>query len=170
MRLVSLPCITHLLKAFLPYRGTLACSLLAGGLLLFSAEGAAQLQTGRDSAGALWISDQTLPDGVTPAPLELDQAMSLTPERAPAAQSSPGKAAPTISPVTHQRMSRMDLATCQSIDQRYEETRENLTTIERDKASGKLLIPDSGLVTIRQNLASLERLKALCPRTPAGTP
>ena len=144
----------------------LSTGLLAIGLLFFSAATPAQLQTGRDSTGALWISDQTLPDGVTPAPLELDQVMSLTPETPPAGQIAPLKADAAVSPITHQKMSRMDLATCQSIDQRYEETRVNLATIERDKASGKLLIPDSGLVTIRQNLASLERLKALCPRTP----
>jgi len=37
-----------------------------------------------------------------------------------------------------------------------------LAQTERDKASGKLLIPDSGLTTMRQNLATLERLQALC--------
>jgi hypothetical protein len=63
-------------------------------------------------------------------------------------------------------MTAEESATCRSIDKRYEETRVNLANIERDKASGKLLIPDSGLITIRQNLASLERLKELCPKTP----
>jgi hypothetical protein len=135
-------------------------------LLFFSAGAMAQIQAGRDNTGTLWISDQSLPDGVTPAPLELDQVMSLTPETPAPGQNPRLKPPAPVSPVTHERMSRMDLATCQSIDQRYEETRVNLATIERDKASGKLLIPDSGLVTIRQNLASLERLKALCPRTP----
>ena len=139
----------------------LASSLLTAGLCQ------AQIQGGRDTAGTLWLSDQGLPAGVTSEPLELDQVMSLTPipgNPAPSGQTRP----PVVqSPVTHERMRSEDLATCRSIDKRYEETRVNLETIERDKASGKVLIPDSGLVTIRQNLASLERLKALCPKTGA---
>lgn len=55
-----------------------------------------------------------------------------------------------------------DKATCDGIDKRYEETRSNLARIEQDKASGKLLIPDSGLNSLRQNLSTLERLRALC--------
>lgn len=125
-----------------------------------------QLQSGRDSAGNLWLSDQGLPSSVQPAPLELDQVMSLTPE--PKADRTGTQSTTTLerSPITQQRMTAEESATCRSIDKRYEETRVNLANIERDKASGKVLIPDSGLVTMRQNLASLERLKALCPKTP----
>ena len=138
------------------------------GVLLAPASGSAwgQLPSGRDTGGNLWLSDQGLPAGVKPAPLELDQAMSLAPDTRtsePAGRSTP---TPERSPVTNQRMTAEESATCRSIDKRYEETRVNLANIERDKASGKVLIPDSGLVTIRQNLASLERLKALCPKTP----
>jgi hypothetical protein len=103
---------------------------------------------------------------VAPEPLELDQVMSLTPETPPSASSGRPAGPPERSPVTQQRMTAEASATCRSIDQRYDETRDNLAQIERDKASGKVLIPNSGLVTIRQNLASLERLKALCPKTP----
>ncbi len=141
--------------------------VLAGVLIAtLSGSAWAQLQSGRDAAGNLWLSDQGLPAGVQPAPLELDQVMSLTPDtRTPEPAGRPAPP-PERSPVTNQRMTAEESATCRSIDKRYEETRVNLANIERDKASGKVLIPDSGLVTIRQNLASLERLKALCPKTP----
>lgn len=144
-----------------------ACvSAIAMGLLVLPSPGWSQLQSGRDVAGNLWVSDQGLPAGVKPAPLELDQVMSLTPDVRPSDKTGRPAAPPERSPVTHQRMTAEESATCRSIDQRYEETRVNLANIERDKASGKVLIPDSGLVTIRQNLASLERLKALCPKNP----
>ena len=152
------------------YTGLLGIFSLCGRLLLASYLIAvlpcqAQIQGGRDATGSLWLTDQGLPAGVKSTPLELDQVMSLTP--IPANPTPPGQPRTPIiqSPVTHERMRNEDLATCRSIDKRYEETRANLENIERDKASGKVLIPDSGLVTIRQNLASLERLKALCPKT-----
>lgn len=153
-------CLPGFFSAFV--RLFLASSLLAAGLCR------AQIEGGRDAAGTLWLSDQGLPAGVASAPLELDQVMSLTPIPGSPGSSGQTRAPVVQSPVTHERMRSEDLATCRSIDKRYEETRVNLETIERDKASGKVLIPDSGLVTIRQNLASLERLKALCPKT--GTP
>lgn len=137
-------------------------------LLLMPSLGWCQLQSGRDAAGNLWLSDQGLPEGVQPTPLELDQVMSLTPDSRPSNTAGRPGTSPERSPVTHQRMTAEASATCRSIDKRYEETRVNLANIERDKASGKVLIPDSGLVTIRQNLASLERLKALCPKDPSG--
>ena len=139
----------------------LASSLLVPGLCQ------AQIQGGRDATGTLWLSDQGLPAGVASTPLELDQVMSLIPIPGNPGPSGQTRVPVVPSPVTHERMRSEDLATCRSIDKRYEETRVNLETIERDKASGKVLIPDSGLVTIRQNLASLERLKALCPKTGA---
>ena len=141
-------------------------SLVIGLWVLSPDHGWCQLLSGRDTAGNLWLSDQSLPPGVRPAPLELDQDMSLRPETGPADSSGRPAAPPERSPVTQQRMTADESATCRSIDKRYEETRINLANIERDKASGKVLIPNSGLVTIRQNLASLERLKALCPKTP----
>lgn len=145
--------------------GAMLPSLFVGLCVLSPGHGWCQLQSGRDSAGNLWLSDQSLPAGIQPGPLELDQVMSLTPETRPVNSSSPA-APPERSPVTQQRMTADESATCRSIDKRYEETRINLANIERDKASGKVLIPNSGLVTIRQNLASLERLKSLCPKSP----
>lgn len=141
-------------------------AIAIGLLVLIPSHGWSQLQSGRDVAGNLWVSDQSLPAGVQPTPLELDQVMSLTPDVRPPDTTGRPAPPPERSPVTHQKMTPEESATCRSIDKRYEETRVNLANIERDKASGKVLIPDSGLVTIRQNLASLERLKALCPKTP----
>ncbi len=161
------PCLHAGFKCFSHnQRAPLAVLLGALFLLTFSARAEAQLQSGRDVAGSLWLSDQGLPTGVQPAPLELDQVMSLTPEIQASGTAGRSALPPDRSPVTHQRMTAEESATCRSIDKRYEETRVNLANIERDKASGKLLIPDSGLITIRQNLASLERLKELCPKTP----
>ena len=134
--------------------------------MLAPAFGWSQIQSGRDTAGNLWVSDQGLPTGVQPGALELDQVMSLTPEIRPSDGTDRTTAQPARSPVTHQRMTAEESTTCRSIDKRYDETRDNLANIERDRASGKVLIPNSGLVTIRQNLASLERLKALCPKNP----
>ncbi len=54
-------------------------------------------------------------------------------------------------------------ATCRGINQRYAETQAELALVERKKAAGTLLIPESGLVTLRQNLATLERMRQLCP-------
>jgi len=148
-------------------RATLLWAVLASTLAAgVSGSAWGQLQSGRDAAGNLWLSDQGLPSGVRPEPLELDQVMSLTPDVRTNEPAGRPAAPPERSPVTHQRMTAEESATCRSIDKRYEETRINLATIEQNKASGKVLIPDSGLVTIRQNLASLERLKALCPKTP----
>ena len=57
-----------------------------------------------------------------------------------------------------------EAATCRVINKRTIETKTTLERTEKDKASGKLLIPDSGLVTMRQNLATLQRLQALCEK------
>ena len=146
--------------------------LPALGLILVSASAWAELQAGRDSQGRLWISDQGLPAGST----------AITPPAigvAPPAAAMPAQASPASMPAPAATDFRTgnanaqaqkagvsgqgkDKATCDGIDKRYEETRSNLARIEQDKASGKLLIPDSGLSSLRQNLATLERLRPLC--------
>ena len=55
-----------------------------------------------------------------------------------------------------------DKATCDGIEQRYEGARLNLDKATADKAAGKMLIPESGLISMRQNLATLDRLRSLC--------
>lgn len=149
-------------------RRTVTFGLCLSVVLVMTVPVNAQIQTGKDREGTLWLSDQGLPVGVQPATLELDQVMSLPPEQTlkDTPRSSRGEPV-TRSPVTLQKMSPAEITTCNGVDQRYEETRINLENIERDKASGKLLIPDSGLVTFRQNLDSLARLKALCTTLPA---
>ena len=121
----------------------------------------AQIQAGRTVDGTLLISDQPLPNGVKAAPMELDQLMTLQP-----ATKTPAKPAlldkPQTTTTAPGKQTPEEAATCRSIQKRYNETRKTLENTERDKASGKLLIPDSGLVTMRQNLATLERLLALC--------
>ena len=121
----------------------------------------AQIQAGRTPDGMLMISDQPLPNGVKAAPIEIDQLMTLQPAtKTPAKPALPDK--PQTTTTTASKQTPEEAATCRSIQKRYNETRKTLENTERDKASGKLLIPDSGLVTMRQNLATLERLLALC--------
>ena len=119
----------------------------------------AELQAGRDSQGRLWITDQGLPAGSKPLPSPTI-GVTTRPEGA-ARQTNPAPLAPPA-PKTDRADQDKDKATCNGIDQRYEETRSNLARIEQDKASGKLLIPDSGLNSLRQNLSTLERLRTLC--------
>lgn len=121
----------------------------------------AQIQASRTANGTLLMTDQPLANGSNTSPLELDQLMSLPPAgytgRNPAqTQNTPAKSAQTP------KQTPEEVATCRSIQKRYNETKVTLENTERDKASGKLLIPDSGLVTMRQNLATLARLQALC--------
>lgn len=121
----------------------------------------AQIQTGRLNDGSLLISDQPLPNGVQSTPLELDQLMTLPPPNKAPKAGEMVRAQPETK-LPQQKQSSEEAATCRGIEKRYNETKSTLEQTERDKASGKLLIPDSGLVTMRQNLATLERIKALC--------
>jgi hypothetical protein len=121
----------------------------------------AQIQTGRLNDGSLLISDQPLPPGVQP--LELDQLMTLPAPETRMKKYEPRELAPESKPL-RQKQTPEEAATCRGISKRYDETKKTLEQTERDKASGKLLIPDSGLVTMRQNLATLERLQALCEK------
>lgn len=119
----------------------------------------AELQAGRDSQGRLWITDQGLPAGSKPLPSPTI-GVTTRPEGAPR-QTNPAPPAPPAQKTDRTDQGK-DKATCDGIDKRYEETRANLARIEQDKASGKLLIPDSGLNSLRQNLSTLERLRTLC--------
>ena len=142
-------------------KATLALGLCLSAVLPATAP--AQIQTGRLSNGGLLITDQPLPAGATSGPLSLDQVMTLPPpeKTGQKAETAIKKGeAPTPTP-THKQTPE-EAATCRGIAKRYNESRAGLAQTERDKASGKLLIPDSGLVTMRQNLATLERLQALC--------
>ncbi len=123
----------------------------------------AQIQTGRLNDGSLLITDQPLPNGVQNSSLELDQLMTLPPPGNPTNKRETIGAPPETKPLPH-KQSPEEAATCRGISKRYNETKTTLEQTERDKASGKLLIPDSGLVTMRQNLATLERLQALCQK------
>lgn len=124
----------------------------------------AQMQTGRAVNGALWVSDQPLPAGVKSTPIELDQLMTLTPE--PKASKPVPPTANTANtpntPLAAPKQTAEEQATCRSINKRYAETKNTLEKTEQAKASGQLLIPDSGLTTMRQNLATLARMRALC--------
>ncbi len=132
-------------------------------LSLLPCTGQAQIQTGRLSDGSLLISDQPLPKGIQTSPLALDQLMTLPP---PGKVSQPLESK-VVSPETTLSAPKQrpeEAATCRGINKRYNETKTTLEQTERDNASGKLLIPDSGLVTMRQNLATLERLQGLCQK------
>jgi hypothetical protein len=121
----------------------------------------AQIQAGRLNDGSLLISDQPLPSGVQP--LELDQLMTLPAPETTKKMHEQRELAPESKPL-RQKQTPEDAATCRGINKRTLETRTTLEQTEKDKSSGKLLIPDSGLVTMRQNLATLERLQALCEK------
>ncbi|MGI9142883.1 MAG: hypothetical protein ACR2IJ_06790 [Fluviibacter sp.] len=135
--------------------------VLALSLLPCTAQ--AQIQTGRLSDGSLLISDQPLPKGIQANPLALDPLMTLPPP-GKASQLPESRVAPPEAQLSGPKQRPEEAATCRGINKRYNETKTTLEQTERDKASGKLLIPDSGLVTMRQNLATLERLKALCQK------
>ncbi|WVH09792.1 MAG: hypothetical protein EoVTN8_1267 [Fluviibacter phosphoraccumulans EoVTN8] len=119
----------------------------------------AQIQAGRLNDGSLMISDQPLPPGVQP--LELDQLMTLPPPETRMKKHEQRELAPESKPL-RQKQTPEKAATCRGINKRYIETKTTLEQTEKDKASGKLLIPDSGLVAMQQNLATLERLQSLC--------
>ena len=123
----------------------------------------AQIQTGRLSDGSLLISDQPLPKGTQGSSLELDQLMTLPSPGKPINKRQASGKTPETKAVP-QKQTPEEIATCRGINKRYIETKTTLEQTERDKASGKLLIPDSGLATMRQNLATLERLQALCQK------
>ena len=139
-------------------------------LALAAAPAWSDLQTGRDAHGTLWISDQGLPAGVRATPTADINVATLP-------QTAPGKTAPTMPTMTAPQPANLaaqiektrstspakDKATCDGLDQRYENARSTLSKAEQDKASGKVLMPESGLINMRQNLATLERLRALCP-------
>ena len=112
--------------------------------------------------GTLVLTDGSLPVGVKPSGLALDQAMTLpTTTNEPAA--SPKRPPPADNPPTSaSTKSAEEKATCRGIQQRLRETKAELDMVERKKAAGTLLIPNSGLVTLRQNIATLERLQDLC--------
>lgn len=135
-------------------------ALMAVSLCVLQGPAWGQIQAGRAANGTLILTDQGLPSGTTPEPLAMDQLMSL-PEEAkiiqPKAIVSPGTAAATPKQSAEQR------ATCQGINQRYAETQAELAQVEQKKAAGTLLIPESGLVTLRQNLATMARMRQLCP-------
>lgn len=124
----------------------------------------AQIQAGRALDGTLWLTDGNLPGGIQAEPLALDQLMTL-----PGHQSSEltSQAPKETSPNTAKsggvsKKSPDDDMTCRGIQKRYAETKNELDTVAQKKAAGTLLIPDSGMVTLRQNLATLERLRSLC--------
>ena len=136
-------------------------------LALAAAPAWSDLQTGRDAHGTLWISDQGLPAGVRVTPTADINVATLP-------QTAPGKTAPTMTVPQPANLAAQrekarstspakDKATCDGLDQRYENARSTLSKAEQDKASGKVLMPESGLINMRQNLATLERLRALCP-------
>ena len=118
-----------------------------------------QIQAGRDANGTLILTDQGLPSGAMPEPLALDQLMSL-PEEAKILPKGNVSPAPSAAPP---KQSAEQRATCQGINQRYAETQAELAQVEQKKAAGTLLIPESGMVTLRQNLATMARMRQLCP-------
>ncbi len=137
--------------------------------LSLAAPAAAELQTGRDVKGTLWISDQGLPNGMARVSVESAEVMTLPATSSALYTGSRAMTQPTatsgnnLSSDNHNKeRDRQDKATCNGIAQRYEGSRQTLSKAEQDKASGKRLIPESGLMTMRQNVATLERLKALC--------
>ena len=123
----------------------------------------AQIQGGRAPDGTLWLTDGNLPRGIQAEPLALDQLMTLP--AGPASEPTGQRVKTTPSTVTTDHthpFSPEDKLTCRGIQKRYNETKNELETVERKKAAGTLLIPDSGMTTLRQNLATLDRLRSLC--------
>jgi hypothetical protein len=138
------------------------------GFSLVAPPAFAELLTGRDAKGTLWISDRGLPSDIRPIVTGAPEVAGI-----PQLQTSTGRNetarvpdTTTVSPSNNSQPKsnrhEKDRTTCDGIDQRYAGARANLTSVEQKKASGQLLIPDSGLMTMRQNLATLERLRALC--------
>lgn len=130
-------------------------------LALIKTPAQAQIQTGRAANGTLWISDQALPNGVKGTWADPDQVMTLPPAPKTGQPSAPPTQTPDTKPAV-QKLSEAEQATCRSISQRYNDTKNTLENTEKAKASGQLLIPESGLSTMRQNLATLERMHSLC--------
>jgi hypothetical protein len=124
----------------------------------------AQIQAGRAPDGTVWLTDGHLPGGVQAAPFALDSLMTLPgsqSNRIPE-QTSQGAPSTLLDAGVPVKTRPEDRVTCSGIQKRLNETQTELATVERKKAAGTLLIPDSGMVTLRQNLATLERLSALC--------
>ena len=130
-------------------------------LALMNTPALAQIQTGRAANGTLWISDQPLPSGVKGSLADPDQVLRLPPEPKTGQPSVPPSKTPDTKP-TARKLTAEEQATCQRISQRYNDSKSTLEQTEKAKASGRLLIPESGLVTMRQNLATLERMRSLC--------
>ena len=126
--------------------------------------GQAVIQAGRALDGTLILTDRGLPNDVVAAPLTLDQLMSL-PEAAQIRSEPINAANPSVNaskPTSPPKQTAEQRATCRNINQRYAETEAELALVERKKAAGTLLIPESGLLTLRQNLATMERMRQLC--------
>ena len=121
-----------------------------------------QVQAGRMADGTLWLTDGALPPGAKTAPLEIDQLMSLPTPIGTSLKKTQDKAPRNAAATPQVQLTAEEKATCRSIQRRYNETKAELDTVELKKTAGTLLIPDSGLVTLRQNLATLERLRSLC--------
>jgi len=130
-------------------------------LALMNTPALAQIQTGRAANGTLWISDQPLPSGVKGSVADPDQVLTLPPEPKTGQSSALPSKTPDAKP-TARKLTAEEQATCQRISQRYNDSKSTLEQTEKAKASGQLLIPESGLVTMRQNLATLERMRSLC--------
>ena len=153
-----------------PFSGGAPAFLCAISLGLASLPATADLQTGRSPQGTLWISDQGLPSTVKPLAPEGIAVPSLSANTPGNTDARPTATAPLLDssstqskgPIRQNPENGQNEATCNSIEQRYEGSRSELARFEQDKASGKILIPESGLIAMRQNLATLERLKALC--------
>jgi hypothetical protein len=124
----------------------------------------AQIQGGRAPDGTLWLTDGNLPRGIQAEPLALDQLMTLPGGQTTEQTGQRFKTTPstTVTTENNDRLSAEDKLTCRGIQKRYSETKTELETVERKKAAGTLLIPDSGMTTLRQNLATLDRLRSLC--------
>ena len=129
--------------------------------LLADAQAQASLQTGRAANGSLWITDQALPNGITSTPIAHESLLTLPPGPKTSQPPEPDRNVAATQPTAH-KLTAEEQATCQSINNRYNEARNTLAKTEKAKASGQLLIPESGLMSMRQNLSTLERMRSLC--------
>ena len=138
------------------------------GLSLVASPASAELVTGRDAKGTLWISDHALPGDIKSMTVGAPEVTSLPAPQTNALRSEvprvqdATKVTPNDGGQTPSNHKAKDRATCDGIDRRYAGAHANLLNVEQKKANGQLLIPDSGLTAMRQNLATLERLRALC--------
>jgi len=128
-------------------------------------QAASGIQAGRTVQGSVILTDQPLAAGVTPVPLALEPLMRLpeeTPRQPPPGSAATTGRAPTADSTSKPSRTAEQRATCRDVNQRYNEAHAELTLVERKKAAGTLLIPESGMVTLRQHLATLERMRQLC--------